>query len=166
MYLMKGMKYVVFAPIAFILAFFCSCAQKPTAILDVREVPLKQIQRPADNTGMHRIQSNYLLYGAVSREDRKNRLGQYYFVTWQDSDPEKELSLVMQYRQGKSGSKILSKSVHYPSGRSAGEKTPVFEFIGDEVKNHGKVLSWRIQLQDAKGTTISSRQSFLWSDKN
>ena len=66
---------------------------------------------------MHRTQATYLLHGAVSQQQRLQRLGQYYFVTWNDAYPEQAATLVMMYRQGKTGSTDLTNTISYHSGR-------------------------------------------------
>lgn len=78
-----------------------SCAEQVSRIEHVREVPLKTIVVPAEDVGMHHTQATYLLHGAVSQQQRLQRLGQYYFVTWNDAHPEQAATLVMMYRQGK-----------------------------------------------------------------
>lgn len=143
----------------------CSCAEKVSRIEYIREVPLKTTTLPAEDVGMHRSQTTYLLHGAVSHRQRLQRLGQYYFVTWYDAEPDQPATLVMMYRQGKSGSKVLTKSISYPAGRKGGTQTPVFEFIGDEAKTKGYILAWKLILKDHRGKTVSERHSYLWDDK-
>ncbi len=146
--------------------FLCSCAEQPTHIANVREVPLKDTDIPSLDTGFHRSQSTYLLHGAYSEELKLQRLGQYYFITWHDSCPEEPLTMTMYYRQGKSGSKILSKTLKFDPGRDGGEEKTLITFIGDESKTKGKVLSWKILLKDRHGKVLSEKRSFLWSDKD
>lgn len=141
-----------------------SCAEQATRIEYVREVPLKTTAIPAQDVGMHRSQATYLLHGAVSEKQRKQRLGQYYFVTWNDGMPDQPVTLVMMYRQGKTGSKVLSKTLSYPAGRSGGSQKSVFEFIGDESRDLGQVLAWKLLLKDRHGKTISTRHSYLWDE--
>ncbi len=144
----------------------CSCAEQTTHIANVREVPLKDTDIPSMDTGFHRSQATYLLYGAYSQELKLQRLGQYYFITWHDSQPDEPLSMVMLYRQGKSGSKVLTKTVALPAGRDGGEEKTLITFIGDEAKTKGSVLSWKIQLKDRRGKVLSEKRSFLWTDKD
>ncbi len=144
----------------------CSCAEQVTRINYVREVPLKSTVTPGMDTGFHRAQSSYLLHGAYSQEMRKERLGQYYYVTWYDADPTRPLTLTMQYRQGKTGSKTLSKTITLSPGRDGGEQTAMFTFIGAEARDKGPVMAWKTQLKDKNGKVLSEQRSFLWSDKN
>lgn len=143
-----------------------SCAEQASRIERVREVPLKTTALPAEDVGMHRSQTTYLLHGAVSEKQRRQRLGQYYFVTWHDAAPDQPATLVMLYRQGKSGSRILTRTLSYPAGRPGGTQTPVFEFIGDDAKENGQVLAWKLLLKDRHGNIISERHSYLWEDRD
>lgn len=122
---------------AALLPVLFSCAEQVSRIEHVREVPLKTTVVPAEDVGMHRTQATYLLHGAVSQQQRLQRLGQYYFVTWNDANPEQAATLVMMYRQGKTGSTVLTKSISYPAGRKGGTQNSVFEFIGDEAREKG-----------------------------
>ena len=142
---------------AALLPVLFSCAEQVSRIEHVREVPLKTTVVPAEDVG---TQATYLLHGAVSQQQRLQRLGQYYFVTWNDANPEQAATLVMMYRQGKTGSTVLTKSISYPAGRKGGTQNSVFEFIGDEAREKGEVLAWKLVLKDNRGKTISKRHSY------
>ena len=137
---------------AALLPVLFSCAEQVSRIEHVREVPLKTTVVPAEDVGMHRTQATYLLHGAVSQQQRLQRLGQYYFVTWNDANPEQAATLVM------------TKSISYPAGRKGGTQNSVFEFIGDEAREKGEILAWKLVLKDNRGKTISERHSYLWGD--
>lgn len=151
--------------LAFVPVLF-SCAEQVSRIERVREIPLKTITVPGEEVGMHRSQATYLLHGAVSNMERRQRLGQYYFITWHDAEPDQPATLVMLYRQGKTGSRILNKSIDYPAGRKGGTQSSVFEFTGDEAQGKGPILSWKILLKDCRGNLLSERHSYLWDDKD
>lgn len=154
-------------PVLFIIAglpFLFSCAEQVSRIEQVREIPLKTTEIPTEDAGMHHTQATYLLHGAVTKEQRQQRLGQYYFITWYDAHPEQKASLVMMYRQGKTGSSIQTKSISYPVGRKGGTQTSVFPFNGTEAKNKGEILAWKLLLKDGDNHTISERHSYLWND--
>lgn len=159
------MRFPALFCIAATVPLLFSCAGKITTIEHVREVPLKTTSLPSEDVGMHRSQATFLLYGAVSNKERVQRQGQYYFVTWYDADPDQAVTLVMMYRQGKTGSRILTKSISYPPGRKGGTQSPVFEFIGDDAKENGQILAWKLLLKDQNDKTLSERHSYLWNDK-
>ena len=92
---MGSMKFPAPLCTAAVLPVLFSCAEQVSRIEHVREVPLKTTVVPAEDVGMHRSQATYLLHGAVSQQQRLQRLGQYYFVTWNDANPEQAATLVM-----------------------------------------------------------------------
>jgi len=98
------------------------------------------------------------LHGAVSIEERKQRLGQYYAVLW-NADAAAEKKIVFRYQQGASGSRIKEMHRTLPTGSSSGKEE--FSIIGDNYFKNGRVLAWKIDLT-ANGETIASKQSYLW----
>ena len=98
------------------------------------------------------------LHGAVSIEERKQRLGQYYAVLW-NADAAAEKKIVFRYQQGASGSRIKEMRRTLPTGSSSGKEE--FSIIGDNYLKNGRVLAWKIDLT-ANGETIASKQSYLW----
>jgi hypothetical protein len=98
------------------------------------------------------------LHGAVSMEERRQRLGQYYTVLWQlESGANREV--LFEYQQGKTGS--LVKTIKRKLDPSATSGKEEFSVIGDNYFDQGRVLCWRISLI-ADGKTIASEQSYLW----
>ena len=96
------------------------------------------------------------LYGAVSLEERKSKLGQYYTALWSaDAGVEKEI--VFSYQQG--GSRIKKMRSSIPVGPSEGKQE--FAIIGDDYFENGRVLAWKMDLL-VGGETIASKKSYLW----
>lgn len=135
---MGSMKFPAPLCTAAVLPVLFSCAEQVSRIEHVREVPLKTTVVPAEDVGMHRSQATYLLHGAVSQQQRLQRLGQYYFVTWNDANPEQAATLVMMYRQGKTGSAVLTKSISYPAGEREARKIPFLNSSGMKPKQKGR----------------------------
>ena len=73
---MGSMKFPAPLCTAAVLPVLFSCAEQVSRIEHVREVPLKTTVVPAEDVGMHRSQATYLLHGAVSQQQRLQRLGQ------------------------------------------------------------------------------------------
>lgn len=96
------------------------------------------------------------LYGAVSVEERKQRLGQYYTVLW-NAEAGLDKEMVFRYRQG--GSRIRETRREIPAGSSEGKEE--FSIIGDNYFENGRVLAWKIDFI-VGGETIASKQSYLW----
>ncbi len=98
------------------------------------------------------------LYGAVSMEERRARLGQYYTVIWQaEAGGKKEL--LFEYYQSGSGSQLKRQRSELPMDRASGKGE--FSVIGDNYFSNGRVLAWKISLIE-NGRTIASEQSYLW----
>lgn len=98
------------------------------------------------------------LYGAVSMEERRQRLGQYYTILWQlDSGTNREI--LFEYQQGKTGSLVKTMKRQLPAGSTSGIEE--FTVIGDDYLQNGRILTWRISLI-SDGKTIASKQSYLW----
>lgn len=100
------------------------------------------------------------LHGAVSTEERKNLLGQYYTIDWHDGDLSKgPASITFEYQQGATGSQVKSIRRTFPKFESSG--TTEINIIGDEYFQGGRVLTWRATLRRGD-ETIATRQSYLW----
>ena len=109
---------------------------------------------------MVRAEKNRIFYGAVSMEERRSRLGQYYTVLWNDADGAgSPHTVVFEFQQGGSGSQIKKRTVSFSGGESSGKA--VFSVIGDDYFKGGKVLAWKISLVRGK-EVISTKQSYLW----
>ena len=143
-----------------IILLLSSCSHD-SYIERVREVPLKSVEMPGIDSGLHRANTSYLMHGALTSKERFDRLGQYYYVVWHDGQPEKSARLEMKYQQSGTGSKVLTKTLTLKPERSGGTTRTNFEFIGDNYRTNGNVLSWKITLF-VDGKPVSSRQSYLW----
>ena len=108
---------------------------------------------------MVRMEKSRRLLGAVSMEERRNRLGQYYTLIWSDPDGQGEVEVVFQYQQGATASLVKRMVRSFPS--SAREGKVEFAVIGDDYFKGGKVLAWKATLQRG-GKVVSTRQSYLW----
>lgn len=129
----------------------------------VREVPLKSLVVPAVDSGLHRANASYLMHGAITSQERLDRLGQYYYVVWKDGQPEKPATIEMKYQQSKTGSTVLTRTAKLKPGRSGGMTRTNFEFNGANYRDNGDVLSWKLTLF-IDGKPVSSRRSYLWRD--
>ncbi len=101
------------------------------------------------------------LHGAVSMEERRGRLGQYYTLIWDDRNGvgQGEVELVFQYQQGATASRVKRMVRRYPPATSKGKAE--FAIIGDDYFKGGKVLAWKATLQRG-GKVIATEQSYLW----
>ena len=145
------MKHLIFLA-ACLLA---SCAGSNDALV-VKQFTLRDQDPEKENDPMMRHEKQRRLFGAVSMEERKGRLGQYYTALWK-ADPGLEKEIVFRYQQG--GSKIKEMRRTIPAGTSEGKEE--FTVIGDNYFSNGRVLTWKMDLI-AGGETIASKQSYLW----
>ena len=100
------------------------------------------------------------LYGAVSLEERKAKLGQYYTILW--SLPESSGSdrkIVFRYQQGGSGSRVKTMTRQISQGSPDGKEE--FAVIGDDYFDDGRVLAWKTDLL-VDGKIVASEKSYLW----
>jgi hypothetical protein len=107
------------------------------------------------------MEKEHHLHGAVSMEERKQRLGQYYTALW--NDPKgygtSPVQVVFEYRQGGTGSLIKIQTQEFPA--ASGDGVAEFSVIGDDYIKNGKVLAWRARVLRGE-RQIGSKQSYLW----
>ncbi len=101
-----------------------------------------------------------LLHGAVTVEDYEDRYGYYYTIFWK-SETGSTATLVLEYRQGSSGSQVLKKEMEVAAPKK--KNTTKFQVTGDEYSNGGKVTQWKVTILEA-GTKVAEYKSFLWKE--
>lgn len=136
-----------------------SCS--PGDALQVRQFHLRTTEvEQMREAPMVRGEQMYLMRGAVSNQERRERLGQYYTVSWENDGKYAEpLKIVMDYQQAATGSEVLSMS----KDLAVGERGGVVEFsvAGESYLNRGRVLAWRVQMLSA-GQVVAEKRSYLW----
>ncbi len=138
---------------------FGSCAG-PDNLLTVKQFYVRDEKDDQDIEPMIRAEKNRIFHGAVSMEERRGRLGQYYTVLWNDSEGAgSSHTVVFEFQQGGSGSLIKKRTVSFANGDASGKAA--FSVIGDDYFKSGKVLAWKISLLRGK-EVISTKQSYLW----
>lgn len=148
------MKFLPVTAICLALAA-CSGSMEP---LTVKQFTLRD--QKMDDGGDPMVQNEKLrrLHGAVSLEERKQRLGQYYTVLWfEPKTAGFSREIIFRYLQG--GSRIKEMRRTLPTGQAQGKEE--FSIIGDNYFINGRVLAWKIDFT-ANGETIASKQSYLW----
>ncbi len=133
----------------------------PTEPLAVKQFLLRdQVPKTADEP-MARMEKSRRLRGAVSLEERRERLGQYYTLIWQDTAGagQGEVELIFQYQQGATASLVKRMTRSYPAATTHGKAE--FAIIGEDFFKNGKVLTWKATLRRG-GREIATRQSYLW----
>lgn len=153
-----------FITASFLLAALVSCSPSRTCITGVADLPLKSTALPADSWAAVPLRANarYLLYGTNTEAERRNRLGDYYHVRWNDADPQAHVRLVMHYTQARTAGKVLTRTLDFPAPRKpAFDRKADFFFSGPERARNGDILSWKIDLF-VNDTLRDTKKSFLW----
>ena len=129
--------------------------------LVVKQFQLRDQRALSTDDPMVRMEKERRLFGAVSMEERRGRLGQYYTLVWSDPNGvgNGEVELVFQYQQGATASLVKRMTRTFPASEAEG--TAEFSVIGDNYFKGGKVLAWKATLVRG-GREIASRQSYLW----
>ncbi len=129
--------------------------------LEVKTYLLRDQSHDEGGDPMARNERLRRLHGAVSMDERRARLGQYYSVSWHDAEGAglAPATVVFEYQQGATASRVMRKTATFPAGTSAG--TAEFEVTGDDYFTGGRVLAWRVSLRRGDAV-VATRQSYLW----
>ena len=135
----------------------CSTGGDPLA---VKSFVLRDQERDAGSDPWARMEKESRLRGAVSMQERSQRLGQYYTVLWEDGDVKGgAVSVSFEYQQGKTGSRIKSVRQKFPAHDTKGRAS--FAVIGDDYLKNGRVLAWQVTLRRGE-RVIATERSYLW----
>ncbi len=132
-----------------------ACSGTPDALV-VKQFTLRDQLMANESDPLVRNEKLRRLHGAVSMDERKDRLGQYYTAIW-NADPATQKSILFRYQQG--GSRIKEMRSDIAPGTAEGKVE--FAIIGDDYFENGRVLAWKMDLISG-GETIASEQSYLW----
>lgn len=154
------MALVKFPALALFALILASCAD-PIEPLTVKQFQLRDQVIGSGDDPMVRMEKQRRLRGAVSMEERRQRLGQYYTLIWSDpkgvgSGP---VEVLFEYRQGETASEIKRMSELYPANEAGG--TVEFAVVGDNYFDNGKVLAWRASVLRG-GEEIAVQKSYMW----
>ncbi len=146
-------------PLLLAALLLAGCAGEKQSLV-VKQFTLRDQDAAATKDPMVRQEKLRRLYGAISLDERKAKLGQYYTILW--SLPESTRSdreIVFRYQQGGSGSRVKTMNRSLPQGTPEGKVE--FGVIGDDYFENGRVLAWKIDLL-VDGQAVASKQSYLW----
>ena len=134
--------------------FFVSCVSDPMG-LTVKQYHLRENMFEQNDDQMARGEVQRLLHGAVTVEERRQKIGQYYHVIWQQPEGAVEpVDFVFEYLQAASGSKV-KRIVHKAS------LDTYFTITGNDYRKNGRVLAWKVSVRQ-DGNTVASKQSYMW----
>ena len=142
-------------------ALFLGACAGPTETLVVKQFQLRDQVRDSGEEPMVRMEKARHLRGAVSMEERRQRLGQYYTLIWSDPKGVKQgpVDVVFRYQQGGSGSRVKRMTKQFPA--SAAEGVAEFAVVGDDYFTNGRVLAWQATVSRG-GRELAAKRSYLW----
>ncbi|MGJ8677265.1 MAG: hypothetical protein ACSHX0_07090 [Akkermansiaceae bacterium] len=144
-------------------SLFLACSVKNDELLRVRQFKLKESEVDKDNSQMVRGEQLYILKGAVTQAERKEKLGEYYTIRWQlpkESDTSGgEKKVIMDYQQSATAAEKLQLSRDLPRGETKGRVE--FHITGEAYRTKGRILAWRVRLMDGVNV-IDEKRSYLW----
>lgn len=104
-------------------------------------------------------EEKYFNYGAVTKAQKKEKMGQYYVVSWDNDGDVNNLILRFDYRQEKT--KDLVHTLEIPYKQVDGFHKATFSITGDAYEKFGPVKSWRVSVV-RNGVIVAKEQSFIW----
>lgn len=147
--------------ISFLAACCLAACTGPPPPLVVKQFQLRDQTRDSQEDPLVRMEKQRRLHGAVSMEQRRQRLGQYYTLLWHDPAGAGRAPAVVtfRYQQGATASRVKHMSKQFPA--AATEGIAEFAVIGDDYFSGGKVLAWQATLQRGQ-RVLATRRSYLW----
>jgi hypothetical protein len=141
--------------------FLLGACAGPQGPLVVKQFTLRDQEQNRKEEPMIAMEKARRLHGAVSLEERRKKLGQYYTLLWNDpaNNGQGSAKLIFQYQQGATGSRVKRMVQTFPATSDHGSVE--FAVIGDDYFKGGKVLAWKATLLRGE-KEIASRQSYLW----
>lgn len=105
-----------------------------------------------------RFERSYRLFGAVTKLDQRERMGNYFDFFWR-ARRVADLTVRLEYKQEKLHAHVQAQEISY-SGARGSYKTE-FKVVGDDYFDDGRVIAWRCSLIE-NGVIVAETHSFLW----
>jgi hypothetical protein len=105
-----------------------------------------------------RFERQYRLFGAVTKLDQRERMGNYFDFFWR-ARRIADLTVRLEYRQEKLHAHIQAQEIFYP--RARGSYKTEFKVVGDDYFDDGRVIAWRCLLIE-NGRIVAEAHSYLW----
>jgi hypothetical protein len=139
-----------------------ACAKTPAPLV-VRQYQLRDQDPGNADEPLVRMEKERRLRGAVSMEERRGKLGQYFTMLWNDQAGAgtADVEIVFEYQQGASASRVKHMTSRFPASDKSG--TAEFAVIGEDYFKNGRVLAWKASLRRGS-TLIATRRSYLWQE--
>jgi len=105
-----------------------------------------------------RFERQYRLFGAVTKLDQRERVGNYFDFFWR-ARRSANLTVRLEYKQEKLHAHIQAQEISYPNAR--GSYKTEFKVVGDDYFDDGRVTAWRCLLIES-GAVVAETHSFMW----
>ena len=105
-----------------------------------------------------RFERGYRLFGAVTKLDERERMGNYFDFFWK-ARRSANLTMRLEYRQEKLHAHVQAQEISYPNAR--GSHKTEFKVVGDDYFDDGRVTAWRCLLIE-NGRIVAETHSYMW----
>ena len=105
-----------------------------------------------------RFEREYRLFGAVTKLDQRERVGNYFDFFWK-SRRMADLTLRLEYRQEKLHAHVQAQEISYSNAR--GSYKTEFKVVGDDYFDDGRVIGWRCLIIE-NGRIVAETRSYMW----
>ena len=105
-----------------------------------------------------RFERPYRLFGAVTRLDQRERMGNYFDFFWK-ARRAADLAVRLEYRQEKLHAHVQAQEISYSNAR--GSYKTEFKVVGDDYFDDGRVTAWRCLLIE-NGRIVAETHSYMW----
>ena len=105
-----------------------------------------------------RFERQYRLFGAVTKLDQRERIGNYFDFFWH-ARRAADLTMRLEYRQEKLHAHVQAQEISYSNAR--GNHKTEFKVVGDDYFDDGRVTAWRCLLIE-NGTIVAETHSYMW----
>jgi hypothetical protein len=105
-----------------------------------------------------RFERQYRLFGAVTKLDQRERIGNYFDFFWR-ARRAANLTMRLEYRQEKLHAHVQAQEISYSNVR--GSHKTEFKVVGDDYFDDGRVTGWRCLLIE-NGTIVAETHSYMW----
>lgn len=106
------------------------------------------------------FERDYLLYGAVTKAQVRERFGHYYTIFWKATDRSQPVKVRFEYRQANTGLEAHVQEVEVTDLHRTNSSK--FFVVGNEYNTSGRVTAWRVSLLRGE-EELASQQSYLWN---
>jgi hypothetical protein len=105
-----------------------------------------------------RFERQYRLFGAVTKLDQRERIGNYFDFFWH-ARRAADLTVRLEYRQEKLHAHVQAQEISYSNVR--GSHKTEFKVVGDDYFDDGRVTAWRCLLIE-NGAIVAETHSYMW----